>query len=55
MIIVVSSVIYLFVRHFSVSNHWEFLILVCFGCSIVFVVMCVMLFKDPFRPLQKSF
>ena len=55
MIIVVSSVIYLFVGHFSVSVHWEFSVLVCFGCRIVLVVMCVMLFKDPFVPLQKSF
>ena len=55
MIIVVSSVIYLFVGHFSVSVHWEFPVLVCFGCRIVLVVMCVMLFKDPFGPLQKSF
>ena len=55
MIIVVSSVICLFVGHFSVLVHWEFLVLVCFGCRIVLVVMCVMPFKDPFRPLQKSF
>ena len=32
-----------------------FFFLVCFGCRIVLVVMCVMLFKDPFGPLQKSF
>ena len=55
MIIVVSSVICLFAGHFSVSVHWEFLVFVCLGCRIVFVVMRVMLFKDPFRPLQKLF
>ena len=55
MIIVVSSVICLFVGHFSVSVHWEFPILVCFDCRIVLVVMCMMLFKDPFGPLQKYF
>ena len=55
MIIVVSSVICLFVGHFSVSVHWEFLVLVCFSCRIILVVICVMLFKDPFGPLQKYF
>ena len=55
MIIVVSYVICLFVGHFFVSVHWEFLVLVCFDCRIVLVVMCVMLFKDPFGPLQKYF
>ena len=55
MIIVVSSIICLFAGHFSVSAHWEFLVLVCLGCRIVLVVMRVMLFKDPFEPLQKSF
>ena len=55
MIIVESYVICLFVVHFSVSVQWEFPILVCFGCRIVLVVMCVMLFKDPFGPLQKYF
>ena len=56
MIIVVSSVICLFVGHFYVLVHWkEFPILVCFGCRIVLVVMCMMLFKDPFGPFQKSF
>ena len=55
MIIIVSSIICLFAGHFFVSIHWEFLVLVCLGCRIVLVVMCVMLFKDPFRPLQKSF
>ena len=55
MIIVVSSVICLFIRHFSISIHWEFLVLVCLGCRIVLVVKRVMLFKDPFGPLQKSF
>ena len=56
MIIVVSSVICPFVGHFSVSVHWEeFPILVCFGYRIVLVVMCMMLFKDPFGPLQKYF
>ena len=55
MIIVVPSVICLFARHFSVSVHWEFPDLVCLGYRIVLVVMHVMLFKDPFGPLQKSF
>ena len=55
MIIVVSSVICLFVGHFFVSVHWEFSVLVCLGCRIVLVAMHVMLFKDPFGPLQKSF
>ena len=55
MIIVVSSVICLFAGHFSVLVHWEFLVLVCLGCRIILVVMLVMLFKDPFGPLQKSF
>ena len=55
MIIVVSSVICLFIRHFFVSVHWEFPILVCLGCRIVLVVMRVMLLKDPFGPLQKCF
>ena len=55
MIIVVSFVICLFVRDFSISVHLEFPILVCFGCRIVLVVMCLMIFKDPFGPLQKSF
>ena len=55
MIIVVSSIICLFVGHFSISIHWEFPVLVCLGCRIVLVVMRVMLFKDPFGPLQKSF
>ena len=55
MIIVVSSVIYLFVGHFSISIHWEFLVFVCLGCRIVSVVIQVMLFKDPYGPLQKSF
>ena len=55
MIIVVSSVIYLFAGHFSISVHWEFPDLVCLGCRIVLVVMRVMLFNDPFGPLQKSF
>ena len=55
MIIVVLSVIYLFVGHFSVSIHWEFSVLVWLGCRIVSVVIRVMLFKDPYGPLQKSF
>ena len=55
MIIVVSFVICLFVGHFSVSVHWEFSVLVCLGCRIVLVVMHVMLFKDPYGPLQKIF
>ena len=55
MTIVVSSVICLFARHFSISVHWEFPVFVCLGCRIVLVVMRVMLFKDPFGPLQKSF
>ena len=55
MIIVVSAVIYLFVWFFSVLVHCEFSVLVCLGCRIVLVVMCVMLFKDPYGPLQKSF
>ena len=54
MIIVVSSVICLFVGHFSVSVHWEFPVLVCLGCRIVLVVMHVMLFKDPYGPLLKK-
>ena len=55
MIIVVSSVICLFVGHFSISVDWEFPVLVCLGCRIVLVVMRMMLFKDPYGPLQKSF
>ena len=55
MIIVVSFVICLFAGHFSISVHWEFPVLVCLGYRVVFVVMHVMLFKDHFRPLQKSF
>ena len=55
MIIVVSSIICLFVGHFSVSVHWEFPVLVCLGCRIVLVVRDVILFKDPYGPLQKSF
>ena len=51
MIIVVSSVICLFVGHFSVSVHWEFPILVCLGCRFVLVVMRVILSKDPYGPL----
>ena len=39
MIIVVSSIICLFVGHFSISVHWEFPVLVCLGCRIVLVVM----------------
>ena len=55
MINIVSSIICLSVGHFYVSVHWEFLVLVCLGCRIVLVVMRMMLFKDPFGPLQKSF
>ena len=47
MIIVVSSVICLFVKHFSILVHWEFPVLVCLSCRIVFVVIRVMLFKKP--------
>ena len=36
MIIVVSSLICLFVGHFSISVHWEFPVLVCLGCRIFF-------------------
>ena len=55
MIIIVSSVICLFVGHFSISVHWEFPVLVRLGYRIVLVVMHVMLFKDSYGPLQKSF
>ena len=55
MIIIMSSIICLFAGHFSVSVLWEFPVLVCLGCRIVLVVMCVMLFKDPYGPLQKYF
>ena len=55
MIIIVSSVICLFVGNFSILVHWEFPVLVCLSCRIVLVVMHVMLFKDPYGPLQKYF
>ena len=55
MIIVLSYVICLFVGHFSISVHWEFSVLVCFGCRIVLVLMCVILFKDLFGQHQKIF
>ena len=55
MIIVVSAVICLFVGHFFVLVHWEFPISICLGCRFVLVVMRVILFKDPYGPLQNSF
>ena len=48
--LVCSRLFYLFIYLFI-----YFYFFVCFGCRIILVVMCVMLFKDPFRPLQQSF